>query len=280
MDALSQVDLAFCIDHTSSMTPFIQAARARVAEVLAALEQTAQADLRVAVVAYRDYGDGPPVVEVRPFAADTAAVRGSLESLAVASPPTNTDAAEAVFAGLLACLNELQWRPQAIRVLLLIGDAPPHGCGANAPPYADRFPDGDASGVNLMSMGARVEAAGITLYSVGMVPSVHAMYDRVLAEAFEALARTTGGRYQPTGPAADGMGVVEAISQRAFKQMDFDRRLWERLTARTGPAPTAEQIEQVTADLADTLKAAPFEIHSSLARLRKRRILEERRSSN
>jgi hypothetical protein len=125
-----------------------------------------------------------------------------------------------------------------------------------------------------MSLGAQAEASGITLYSLGMVPSVHATYDRVLAGAFESLARTTGGRYHATGQ-TNAMSVVEAISERALKQMDFDRRLWERLTGKTGPAPTAEQIEQLTPELADSLKAAPAEIHSSLDRLRKRNILQE-----
>jgi hypothetical protein len=111
-----------------------------------------------------------------------------------------------------------------------------------------------------------------------MVPSVHTMYDRVLAEAFGSLARTTGGRYYATGSSTDAMSVVEAIGQRAFKQLDFDRRLWERLTSKAGPAPTAAQIEQLTPELEATLGAAPFEIHSSVERLRKRHILPERRS--
>jgi hypothetical protein len=276
MEALSQIDLAFCMDHTNSMTPFISTARSRIAAVLTALEEIVQADLHAAVVAYRDYGDGPPVVEVRPFQSSPAKVRRSLQSLAVASPQGNTDAAEAVFAGLLACCNDLQWRPQAIRVLMLIGDAPPHGCGANAGPYPDRFPNGDASGANLMNMGARVEAAGITLYSLAMVPSVHPLYDPVVAETFGWLAQTTGGCCQATGRAADAMNMVEAIAQRAGKQMDFDRRLWERLTTKAGPAPTAAQIDDLTSDLADTLGVAPFEVHSSVERLRKRRVLEDR----
>ena len=278
MDALSQIDLAFCVDHTSSMTPFIEAARQRIAEILAAVQTMVQADLHVAAVAYRDHGVGPPVVEVQPFRGDLASISGSLESLQVASPQGNTDAAEAVFSGLLACVDDLQWRPQAIRTLMLIGDAPPHACGATGPPYPDRFPEADPSGVSLMSMSARIEAGGIALYGLGMVPSVHPMYDGVLAQSFEFLARTTGGRYHAAASAQAAMSIVAAIGERAGKQLDFDRRLWERLTSKAGATPTAAQIEELTPDLEQALAAAPHEIHASVERLRKRSILPEQRS--
>ncbi len=128
MDELSQVDLAFCIDLTSSMSPFIAAAQQHVVRILEGLRVTARADLRVALVGYRDHEhaqDSSPV-EVYDFTDDAQSTRDALYALRVGSPRGNTDAAEAVVAGLLACTAPLAWRPQSYRVLVLVGDGPPH----------------------------------------------------------------------------------------------------------------------------------------------------------
>src|SRR5205823_4587377 len=153
------------------------AARSHMLDILAALPDAADVRLRVAVVGYQDYGGRARPEAVHPFRADPAATRRVLDRLRVVQNAANTDAAEAVFAGLAACLERLEWRSHAARVLVLVGDAPPHACGATAPPYPDRFPGADPSGQTLQGMGARVEAAGITLHALGMLPSVIPAHD-------------------------------------------------------------------------------------------------------
>lgn len=49
------------------------------------------------------------------------------------------DIPEAVCCGLDVCLNKLKWRDDAVKVVILIADAPPHGLGADS----DDFPDGN-----------------------------------------------------------------------------------------------------------------------------------------
>src|SRR5262245_41945071 len=98
MDELSRLDLAFCVDLTNSMSPFIQAARAQMVRILDVLRTAPDTDLRVAVVGYRDYGTCE-VVETYPFAEGATVAtdtRATLDRLKIGSPPENTDAAEAV----------------------------------------------------------------------------------------------------------------------------------------------------------------------------------------
>src|SRR5687767_5832515 len=135
--SLAYLDVALCVDITGSMTPFIAAARAHMVRVLDALVATPNVDLRVAIVAYRDHGS-LKLLEQSPFSGDPAETKRRLDKLVVQSPPENTDAAEAVFSGLVACA-ELPWRAGAYRIVILVGDAPPHGCGATASPYPDRY---------------------------------------------------------------------------------------------------------------------------------------------
>jgi hypothetical protein len=251
------------------MTGFLRAAQGHMQNILATLSASAEADLRVGLVGYRDYGTGTRLVEPYPFEADHARTRRVLDGLKVASPPENTDAAEAVFAGLSACLAELAWRPGAVKTVLLVGDAPPHGCGANAQPCPDRYPGGDPSGETLMTMSSRVEGAGITLHALGMVPSVAPVHDAVMARAFTWLATTTAGTYRPARSPQDALAVVEAVGQRAFGQMDFDRRVWARL-APDGQLPGAAQMEALLPELQQTLAASPYQIHGAVERLRRR----------
>jgi hypothetical protein len=127
MDALTRLDLVFCVDITASMTPFIDAARAQMLRILDELRTSIGDGLRVAVVAYRDHG-APQLLETAKFSTSGKDTETFLKGLVVASGPYNTDSAEAVFAGLAACVA-LPWRDGAYRSDRVGGerrpDAPP-----------------------------------------------------------------------------------------------------------------------------------------------------------
>ena len=238
MDELSQIDLAFCVDLTRSMEPFIAAARRQMVLILGGLRSSARADLRVAVVGYRDHDPDPSYVpvEVYPFTADDAEVDRTLARLQVGSAPSNTDAAEAVLAGLAATMKELQWRQRAFRIVVLIGDGPPHASGADAHPYPDRFPGQDPSGYSTATLANALETAGLFLHALAMLPSSLPAHDGALEAGFSRLARSTGGTYRAAAGADAAIAVVEAIGRTVFGQMSFDRRLFEALLARSGQA--------------------------------------------
>lgn len=311
MDELSQVDLAFVVDLTRSMEPFIAAARQQMVLILGGLRGSARADLRVASVGYRDHDPDPRYrpVEVHPFTADDAEVHRALGSLQVGSAPSNTDAAEAVFAGLAAAMNDLEWRPRAFRVAVLIGDGPPHASGATAHPYPDRFPEEDPTGYSAATLANALESAGLFLHALGMVPSSIPAHDAALQDAFARLAGSTGGTYRAAAGAEAAIAVVEAIGRTVFGQMSFDRRLFDALVARAAqvpaaaraaparpmaamPAPTPgapppaslstsaepplpEPLADVAfaADLAGEVAASPEEVQAAVARLKKRGLL-------
>ncbi len=271
MDVLSQVDLAFCVDLTSSMTPFIEAARARMSEILAALSEAVGANLRVALVGYRDYGTKVKTVEVSPFTAEVADTRKALAQLKVGSPPENIDAAEAVLAGLQSCYQDLEWRAQAVRVVVLVGDAPPHGTGITSGPFPDRFPDRDPTGLTVLDVSARLESSLITLHGLGMLPSVHPMYDGFVVESFSTLARCTGGDFRTAKSSRDAMAVVEAIGTRVFGEMDFERRVWTRMQqTQPGWTPASPGLEEHMPELCKELNAPEHAVRGAVRRLRRR----------
>ncbi|MCA9667975.1 MAG: VWA domain-containing protein [Myxococcales bacterium] len=273
---LSQLDLALCVDLTNSMTPFIDAARERFVAILDELVDAEGLDLRVGIVGYRDYGPlaKGELVEVHAMSREMDDVRRTLEALFVASPSNNTDAAEAVFAGLLAAVDELSWRARATKIIVLVGDAPPHGCDTRFGRFPDRYEE-DPTGKTLLEVGAHIEAADITLYALGMVPSVTAPYDETVQRTFTRLSRTTGGAYHNARDGAAAMTVVGEISTRVSRQIGFDRHVYFavadlRQRASEGGESLRALVDASIEMLEQKLEAPADEIYAALSRLQKR----------
>lgn len=277
-EGLSQLDLCFVVDCTSSMRPFILAAQRQAETILTTLASSAGADMRFAVVGYRDRGH-EPVCDVVPFArAENAAIRTALAALQVGAN-NNTDAAEAVFDGLVAA-QELVWRESSLRVLVLVGDAPPHGCGAVGDQWPDRYPQ-DPSGYSLEAMCAALERHGIALFALAMVPSTIPAYDRITVDSFSMLARATGGIQRVATQAQGAMDVLNEIGKRAFGDLDLDRRVFIALEDAGALAPGAPPVSAAApAPPAAMASMAALGIDEkdfavSIERLKKRKIVKE-----
>jgi hypothetical protein len=270
LSLLSRLDLVFCVDLTSSMTSFISQARAHVRRILAELAALPDLDLSVALAGYRDHGFAQ-VLELHPFTKDTAALAAALDGAQVVSHPSNTDAAEAVFTALDAAL-QLPWRQGAFRVAVLVGDAPPHACGADDGVYPDRFRDKDPSGWDLDGITNQLEAEGIFLHALAMVPSVHPQHDATVERAFRRLSISTGGTYQTARSANGAISVVEALARRATVELALDRRVHGVLTALTFEERGSPAMR---AALAKQLGTPEVDVSGSLMRLRQRRLLPE-----
>ena len=78
---------------------------------------------RAAVVLFRDKGDEYVTRVLQSFTDDKGAVQGALGRIGVAG---GGDTPEHVYAGLMTALN-MSWRPEANKLIVLIGDAAPHG---------------------------------------------------------------------------------------------------------------------------------------------------------
>jgi len=115
------VDLVFVIDTTSSMQPFLDQART-AADALVTTLSTLIGDLRVGVVAYRDGGDAY-ATKTLPLSADRYAILNFLWTLRAEG---GGDVPEAIAAGLADAVSLAQWRRETHRVIVVIGDAPPH----------------------------------------------------------------------------------------------------------------------------------------------------------
>ncbi|CAN5459512.1 hypothetical protein BH10CYA1_BH10CYA1_27550 [soil metagenome] len=120
-----RLDVAFCIDTTSSMQGEIDTVKAKVKSMVTKIAQSKQRPIvRVGLVAYRDKGDDY-VTKVFQFSENIDAVVSTISDLAAEG---GGDGPEAVDRGLHAAINDLGWdnSKKTAKLLFLIGDAPPH----------------------------------------------------------------------------------------------------------------------------------------------------------
>ncbi len=121
----SGLDIAICIDSTGSMQATIDALGEALAEMVDILDGISP-KMRLAIVQYKDYTDlgkaGAKVVQ--PF---TKNIRQARKELAGLRANGGGDLPEAVLGGLTITLDEkMNWQPEANKLVVLIGDAPPH----------------------------------------------------------------------------------------------------------------------------------------------------------
>lgn len=118
------LDMALVIDTTGSMDDDIKAMRGAAGSMLAnAFARTGKT--RVAVVYYKDKtADCPWVTRIEAaFTEDKGAIASAL---ARAQIGCGGDEPEHVYAAIYKAASGLSWRPEAVKLMVLIGDAPPH----------------------------------------------------------------------------------------------------------------------------------------------------------
>jgi len=135
--AVCSTDLLFLIDTTGSMSNHIEAAKDQVRSIMKDIRLAFlnEAEIRFAVVGYKDHGDKPNI-QFLDFTFSVDRVHAFLNSFEAVG---GNDAPEDVLGGLRQALNA-SWRKQT-RCIVHIADAPPHGRTLqNSPCKDDRYP--------------------------------------------------------------------------------------------------------------------------------------------
>ena len=139
------VDVAFCLDTTGSMSDEIDRIKRTLRDVAARLDRLSpRPRFRWGMVAYRDRGDDY-VTRVTPF---TSRLDVFMERLGRVRAAGGGNYEEAVNEALDCAVTGLDWNTgDAIRLLFLIGDAPPH---------AERRPNYTRSMRRALEMGIKI----------------------------------------------------------------------------------------------------------------------------
>ena len=140
---MTRVKLAFVLDCTASMGPWIEEAKTNIGTIVQdVLKDHNHATFEVGLVAYRDYGDQSPM-RVLEFTTPEN-VMAALQSIpAEGGEDTAEDVARAFYHTML-----LDWSNSDIQMVFHIADAPPHGLMFHKANISDRFPEGDPEGLD------------------------------------------------------------------------------------------------------------------------------------
>ncbi len=120
-----KVEVAFVLDTTGSMADLIDGAKRKIWSIASTIVETnPDADIAMALVAYRDRGDAY-VVKTTPLSEDIQGLYGKLVKL---EADGGDDTPESVNEALDKAVGGLQWSsgPDVKRIVFLVGDAPPH----------------------------------------------------------------------------------------------------------------------------------------------------------
>ena len=115
------LDIALVIDTTDSMQFVIDDVKQRLSQLVGTLQRMVPTS-RVGIVVYRDKGDDY-VVKWTDLSFHTQKLQEFLSHIDAAG---GGDWEEAVKEALDAAINELKWRKQSKRIIILVGGSPPH----------------------------------------------------------------------------------------------------------------------------------------------------------
>ncbi len=190
-------DAAFGVDVTASMQHFIDSARATIDDIIGDLS-TIVPDLRIGLVAYRDQTDGWTTQHVA-LTDDRYRIHNFLLDMEAAG---GGDFEEAVEEGLKLAVEVQPWRPGCRRVIIVVGDAPPH-------------PDDESAALGLARSFAHDGRSVVDVLYTGTEPDKRRPERETQARTvLERIARSGGGRLEDLR--GDAAGLRSLIVDAAF----------------------------------------------------------------
>ena len=127
----------------------------------------------------------------------------------------------------------------AMKVVVLIADAPPHGLGESG----DGFPDGAPTGVDPLQVLDAMSAKGICVYAVGCQPALSRY--RFATDFFIACAERTNGQAIALGSAKALADVIMGASMEEMDLAKLANVIEGQVTILRSEMPGMEEMEYI-----------------------------------
>ena len=254
-----KLDLVFTIDKTGSMGPLLNSMKTNFCKIHAELADAENYDVRFGLVVYQDWAqegtdeDGSNVVDSWRFTSDAAEFMENMGSIVAGG---GGDGPEAVECGLKRALD-MDWREDAVKVCILIGDAPPHGLGEPNDAFSAGAPEED---MDVFCTLERMYEKGIRVYGIGCEPALSDLYLHGSDFWFAAAQKTGGLAIALKAPSA----LAEVVIGCAVTEVDYEdvynhvRHEVELLQLRDPRLPPKTMLERVYKSLEETEQSYGF----------------------
>lgn len=235
---VGEIDLVFLVDETGSMGAYIEEVKRRLIEIIESIRVAPLCrSLRLGLVSYRDH---PPqdrsfASRVVPLTEDLAAIKKGVERMQASG---GGDGPESVTDGLYDIVR-LEWRPRAARVVVWVGDAPPHG----VEPDGDAFPEGCPCGHHWYAQAENAREMGIVIHAVGCLPTLREY--RGAEDVFKTVATTSRGLYLPLQQASLLIPIITGVAETELDKQRIEAHILDVLKSFEKDLEVADQEERV-----------------------------------
>jgi serine/threonine-protein kinase PpkA len=182
------VDVVFVVDTTVSMKPYIKATLDVVREVAQGLAQNPEVEksVRLGIWGYRDSVKDIPGIgyTTKNYTPELQGIEQFQETLSQVkvTKVDSKDWAEDVFSGISEAMANTQWTENAIRIVVLMGDAAGHPAGHPR----------NLSGHTPETLRAIADDSSVYLFAVHIKPERAVKYQAPAEEHFRALSENPG----------------------------------------------------------------------------------------
>ncbi len=191
--AKPRIEVAFVLDTTGSMGGLIEGAKTKIWSIANELVSAKPSpEIRIGLVAYRDRGDSY-VTRIHDLSTDLDAVYGQLRSLVADG---GGDGPESVNQALADAVHKLSWSTdrKALKLVFLVGDAPPHMDYPQDTPYARTVEEAVKKDI--------------------VVDTVQCGADGETARVWQDIARRGEGKFVALGQSGDMVAVSTPLDEK------------------------------------------------------------------
>jgi len=248
------VDIVFLQDTTGSQGPYINSARKAIRSICDKISASADIKkelIRFGLIAFRDHPpqDNSYVTKTFEFTHDISIMQANLNRLIASG---GGDGPEAQTAALASALN-MEWMDNAVKMVILITDSPPHGLGEAGDGFTESPDQNDP-----LEIARQMAERGITLFVIACEPSLSKY--RHAVDFYTALTQLTSGKIFSL-MMADKLGdyivgsAIETIETEKLIQ-EFEHVIVNDVYGDETP------IEKVTNDLQEKLRQKGMKINT------------------
>jgi hypothetical protein len=247
------VDVCFTFDTTGSMTSQINSTKQRIVDFIESLTKLCDGP-RFALIPYKDYTD-IPVIVTHDFSSDVTGIKHKVDQMNASG---GGDTPEAVGYAMQATLQDLSWRPDVIKICVIIADAPPHGLGCSCC-SGDSMPTGEPEGRDPLSIAYAMGRAGIRIYSIGCNLNCE-----MCISFFSGISDITGGIFVPLKDAQQLIPIIQSGIREDLSLLDLIPRVVSMRDAAVA-VDDKRSLVDISAEIARQLQDEGVTVHSVAA---------------
>jgi len=238
LERLGELDICFMVDETGSMGPYINTVKQKILEIIHNIRSKELcSSLRIAAVSYRDHPpeDNTFVTKVFKFNKNSEEIKQHILGMQASG---GGDGPEAV-SDAIYDVNRLYWREKAAKIVIWMGDAPPHGVEKKG----DNFKKGCPDGKDWKKEAEYAYNRGILIYSVGCYPEI-SKYKKA-EKVYKEIAEITKGKFVPLEKAHLLVSLITGVAEGELEKLKVEELVAQEMQQimAASPSMSEEEIE-------------------------------------